>query len=103
MNLKSKGRIIFFTVSIMLLIFFLLIGFGVINFQSKDISKTPDITPKQTYQLETNYTGPIHQIGLNDNQYTESELENIRIYEALNKGVVNITTEKLSMNWFLEP
>ncbi len=104
MNLKSKGRVIFFTVSIMLLIFFLLIGFGVINFQSTDISKTSEIKQERTsYQLETNYVGSMHQIGLDDNQYTESELENIRIYEALNRGVVNITTEKLSMNWFLEP
>ncbi|AFG36684.1 S1C family serine protease [Spirochaeta africana] len=31
------------------------------------------------------------------------EAENIAIYERLNHGVVNITTETLSYTWFLEP
>ncbi|MDH7484482.1 MAG: peptidase S1, partial [Spirochaetales bacterium] len=35
--------------------------------------------------------------------YSEEELENIGIYEKYNESVVNITTEVLSINWFLEP
>jgi len=35
--------------------------------------------------------------------FTESERENITIYERLNTAVVNITTEIMAMNWFLEP
>ena len=33
----------------------------------------------------------------------EDEIINIRVYEALNEGVVNITTEIVAYNWFLEP
>ena len=35
--------------------------------------------------------------------YTEDERLNITIYEQLNSGVVNITTETVAINWFLEP
>jgi len=35
--------------------------------------------------------------------YTEDERQNIAIYEQLNAGVVNITTETVAINWFLEP
>jgi S1-C subfamily serine protease len=37
------------------------------------------------------------------NPYTEDERENIAIYERLNAAVVNITTETMAINWFLEP
>ena len=35
--------------------------------------------------------------------FTEGERTNIAIYEQLNAGVVNITTETVAINWFLEP
>lgn len=35
--------------------------------------------------------------------YTPDEADNIRVYEARNEGVVNITTETVAYNWFLEP
>jgi len=35
--------------------------------------------------------------------FSESERTNIDIYERLNAGVVNITTQTMAMNWFLEP
>jgi len=35
--------------------------------------------------------------------YTEDERENISVYEKLNAAVVNITTETMAINWFLEP
>ncbi|MDR1445233.1 MAG: trypsin-like peptidase domain-containing protein [Treponema sp.] len=35
--------------------------------------------------------------------YTEDERENISIYEQYNAAVVNVTTEVVAINWFLEP
>jgi S1-C subfamily serine protease len=35
--------------------------------------------------------------------YTEDERENISVYDQLNNAVVNITTETVALNWFLEP
>jgi S1-C subfamily serine protease len=34
---------------------------------------------------------------------TDYERRNINVYRKMNPGVVNITTETLSLNWFLEP
>lgn len=38
-----------------------------------------------------------------DSRFTDDELENIRVYEQRNRAVVNITTETVAYNWFLEP
>ncbi|MCL1927324.1 MAG: trypsin-like peptidase domain-containing protein [Treponema sp.] len=35
--------------------------------------------------------------------YSPDERENITVYEQLNEAVVNITTEVVGINWFLEP
>ncbi|MGA2547304.1 MAG: trypsin-like peptidase domain-containing protein [Rectinemataceae bacterium] len=36
-------------------------------------------------------------------EYSPEERENIDVYERLNEGVVNITTEQLYYNWFSDP
>jgi S1-C subfamily serine protease len=36
-------------------------------------------------------------------EYTPEEKQNIDIYERLNEAVVNITTEIVAVNWFMEP
>lgn len=38
-----------------------------------------------------------------DLKYTQEEAQNIFVYENANEAVVNITTETVSVNWFLEP
>jgi S1-C subfamily serine protease len=35
--------------------------------------------------------------------YSQDENENISVYEKLNEAVVNITTEVMALNWFMEP
>ncbi len=49
-------------------------------------------------------TGPVGAVtAQNGQEYTTEELDNIRVYETRNQGVVNITTETVGYNWFLEP
>jgi len=36
-------------------------------------------------------------------QFTQDEIQNITVYELTNEAVVNITTETVGINWFLEP
>jgi len=36
-------------------------------------------------------------------EYTADESANISVYERLNEAVVNITTEVMAVNWFMEP
>lgn len=38
-----------------------------------------------------------------DSSYSQVETQNIFVYETANEAVVNITTETVSVNWFLEP
>ena len=56
----------------------------------------------QSYNLQTI---PVQSVpGLEAfGDYQPEEAQNIRIYETLNDGVVNITTEVVNYNWFLEP
>lgn len=35
--------------------------------------------------------------------YTQDELQNISVYEKCNQAVVNINTQVMAVNWFLEP
>lgn len=35
--------------------------------------------------------------------YTQEERQNISVYEKANEAVVNITTETVGFNWFLDP
>ena len=35
--------------------------------------------------------------------YTQDEAQNIGVYERANEAVVNITTETVGINWFLDP
>ena len=38
-----------------------------------------------------------------DSGYTQDEQQNISVYEKCNEAVVNITTQVMGVNWFLEP
>lgn len=38
-----------------------------------------------------------------DSSYTQDEQQNISVYEKCNEAVVNITTQVMGVNWFLEP
>ncbi|ULQ60820.1 trypsin-like peptidase domain-containing protein [Brucepastera parasyntrophica] len=40
---------------------------------------------------------------LDNSGYTIEEIQNITVYEQANEAVVNITTETVGINWFLEP
>lgn len=40
---------------------------------------------------------------VNDNSYTQDEIQNITVYDICNEAVVNINTKIQGVNWFLEP
>lgn len=58
-------------------------------------SKNESAAPSPSLQAEY-----IAQPGMS---YTQDERENISVYEKYNESVVNITTEVVNVNWFLEP
>ena len=104
----SNRRSLPFTAAIVvLLLVIFLMGFGVIDF---DIGEnTPPLSPEGSEAPENAdfvyQTGSVQTVdappSLDD--YTIDEVENITVYDLLNQGVVNITTEVVGYNWFLEP
>lgn len=45
----------------------------------------------------------VSPVALNGSGYTQDEEQNISVYEKCNEAVVNITTQVMGINWFLEP
>jgi S1-C subfamily serine protease len=102
MKFYSRGQIVFFSLlsSIcVLVIIMLLVGLNVLNVSLP----TADTHSEQTIPSVTEQpimpAAPINTLS----PYTEDERENISVYERLNSAVVNITTETVALNWFLEP
>jgi len=67
---------------------------GFADTQTMDAESQP--ASSQSQYIETQSAQPV-------SAYTDDERENISVYERLNAAVVNITTETVAYNWFLEP
>lgn len=71
---------------------------------SSESSSTIETTGKNGDQiaLQTN-TPALQVVAATDGGYTQDEAQNIAVYEKCNEAVVNITTQVMGYNWFLEP
>jgi S1-C subfamily serine protease len=117
MKLYSRGQVVFFSVLSGLIVFLFALGFGLPGFSpreagtgeaekggSQDMLLDAEAEPLEGLELrQTAYTGSGALKTAELLPYTEGEQENISIYEQLNTAVVNITTETVAINWFLEP
>ncbi len=103
MKLYSRNQVVFYSLGTALVVLLLLFGFGLISFSSsspeEDISGVAETVLQQDI-LPTQFTPAVNTSG---SEYSEDELNNIRIYEQYNQAVVNVTTEVVGYNWFLEP
>ncbi|THB63726.1 MAG: peptidase S1, partial [Spirochaetaceae bacterium] len=81
--------------------------FGGFYFGSKagagQITRTPAFSSDGEYRFTGEPLVFDHLAASDDVSFSVDEQRNIEIYQARNKGVVNISTETLSYNWFLEP
>lgn len=106
MKLYSRRQVVFFTVCSALLVLFLAVGFGIVRLPSTERTplETQSVSRSETFALQTNHGRPDDTVAVSgSNGFSEWEAENIRIYEQRNGAVVNISTETVSYNWFLEP
>ncbi len=102
---SGKIQLYFIVFIILLLVLILLSGFGIINFgQGRNEAASPSlsISGSPDYEFQESEIDSVANTPLTEN-YTRDEIENISIYDKLNEGVVNITTEVMGYNWFLEP
>jgi S1-C subfamily serine protease len=111
MKLYSRGQVIFFSIlsGLIVLLFVLGLGAGRLIGKKPDKSDKPDTPATAENKPESEggfrlWQTEYNAINTSDlSGYSESERENIAIYERINSAVVNITTETMAINWFLEP
>ena len=108
MKQYSRGQLVFFSIASGMVVVLLAIGFGLFGWPGDEPSPRPsDVAgevapvPAADFQLRTN-TAPLTPVSTRTD-FSDDELENITIFDLRNEGVVNITTETISYNWFLEP
>jgi S1-C subfamily serine protease len=115
MRLYSRSQVTIIALASILVGVLLAIGTGVLP-----LKRTNGVNDQETVQAEPAETGatsswavPAQVLDVNNDAnlflveslagFTQDERENIDVYERLNNGVVNITTEIVAINWFLEP
>ncbi|QEN07729.1 trypsin-like serine protease [Oceanispirochaeta crateris] len=103
MKLYSRNQVIFYSLGTVLVVFLLLFGFGVISFSDTEQSHFVENVFPEAEILPTQMGPALGSPVYNASEYSEDELTNIHIYEKYNEAVVNITTEVVGYNWFLEP
>jgi len=106
MRLYNRGQVLFFSLLSGLIVLLFALGFGLINPSKHEVSldtESRQISEKQAdeFKLYQKEYKPLATADLVP--YSEDERQNISIYENLNSAVVNITTETMGINWFMEP
>ena len=124
MKLYSRGQLIFFCLMSALIVVLFALGIGLLRLPgtkaaTQEAASVPEqLSPAAARQgssasgvesffdevYSSNQSLQLLQRNVQDlTAYTEDERQNITIYQQLNSGVVNITTETVGINWFLEP
>lgn len=105
MKLYSRGQLIFFSLLSALIVLFFALGVGVFKPLLSSNAETVTVSAHEKQEPEFRLMQSEY-LALNMQelvQFSEGERENIAIYDRLNAAVVNITTETMAINWFLEP
>ena len=106
MKLYSRGQVLFFSLLSAVIVLLLAVGFGLIKpLLPKSKADSAALQEQEAPAGEFKLLQSEYRIlnTADNTQYSDSERENIDIYEKLNSAVVNITTETMAINWFLEP
>ena len=115
MRLYSRGQVVFFSILSGLIAALFVLGTGLPGLVVKKPARQTEpreIAAVGIVQESAVYEEPLQAEGVLPIEaqtvqavvpYTDGERENITVYERLNPAVVNITTETMAINWFLEP
>lgn len=118
MKLYSRGQVFFFSILSGLIVILFVLGIGLPGFSPKKTGAGEEaekgggpeafqgVKPDPLLELQLQQSAYTDSLALQTAEllpYAEDERENISIYERLNTAVVNITTETVAINWFLEP
>ncbi|MDR0784427.1 MAG: trypsin-like peptidase domain-containing protein [Treponema sp.] len=101
MKLYSRRQVVFFSILSIIGVFaviMILVGLNVFDVSFSSAETRFEEAVLSTKEQPVLPAAPVNTLS----SYTEDERENISVYERLNSAVVNITTETVSLNWFLE-
>ncbi|MDR1218842.1 MAG: trypsin-like peptidase domain-containing protein [Treponema sp.] len=113
MKLYTRGQVIFFSIisAFIVIMFACAVGFGYLRLPAKsadvaaETAKTTGVEEPSSgfgWDAQSDPLPAVTPLNTVIQPYTEDERENITVYEQLNSAVVNITTETVAINWFLE-
>ena len=120
MKLYSRGQVVLYSIITGLIMVMFALGLGLFKFPwfkpagqiltgTENTSADIDLktnNPPVSSNINAEFVQNTQVLPYNTQDllpFSEDERENITIYEQLNQGVVNITTETVAINWFLEP
>ncbi|MDR2784091.1 MAG: trypsin-like peptidase domain-containing protein [Treponema sp.] len=101
MKLYSRGQVIFFSIVSACIVIMGAAAFGYVRLPAKSVDVAAE-SPSPGFEQEPSPVSAVTPLDTALQPYTEDERENITVYERLNSAVVNITTETVAINWFLE-
>lgn len=113
MRLYSRGQVVLFSVCSFAVALLAAFGLGLLRLPVPGKPAAGNAAPASLERYDTRAPAVPSEPGVISSphiltadtlqEYTQDERENISVYERLNSGVVNITTEVVSINYFLEP
>lgn len=105
MKLYSRGQLVFFSILSGLVIALSALGIALIKLPVPRSAETPEQTAPGSLRQQGTPQGILPEaLNTQDLQpFTVDERENISVYDTYNEAVVNVTTETVGINWFLEP
>lgn len=106
MKLYSRGQLILFSTASALVVLLLAIGFGLLGRRdgaAPDLTSADDNDPLHptTFELRSD-SSPVQPAVVEPGGLTPDELETIGVFEGRNDGVVNISTQRVTVDWFFE-
>lgn len=119
MHLYSKGQLLF-SIFLSILVTFLLTFFCLSFISRRKVASSPSVASSSNQensssqdssslsnQLSTQYSSSalrkVAEFPVSSLTYTPEEIQNINVYDLCNEAVVNINTQVVSVDWFLNP
>ncbi|MFP4377822.1 MAG: S1C family serine protease [Spirochaetales bacterium] len=102
MKLYSRGQLILFSLASSIVVFLLALGLGLLG-REPEVAPSETVTiPEPSFELEPGDQGSARPAVVDDNRLTADERETIGVFETQNDGVVNIATQRVTVDWFFE-
>jgi len=102
MKLYSRGQLILFSLASAIIALLLALGLGFVGGGQEEPPLEEVTVPDPAFELDPGDSSPAIAAVVDDNRLTADEQETIGIFETRNDGVVNISTQRVTVDWFFE-